>query len=255
MANHDASYDLLFSNAQRVADLLLEFVHEEWVKQLDFSSLERVSGSYVIDALRDREIDVIWRVRRGSEWAYIYLLLEIQSTVDRYIAVRMATYVGLLYQDLINAKPWPEDGKLPPVFSIMLCNGVKLWDTAEERDELIAALPPALESYRPSLRDLMLDEGLLSEAELRPLRNGVAAIFRFENAETVRDIRGVLEVLTNWFSHENHASIEQSVITWLTRDLLPAKFPGIEIPQVSTLQQMSAMLEEQVNEWMKAQKR
>ena len=60
---HDASYKLLFSHARMIEDLLRGFIHEDWVQALDFTTLERVSGSYVSDDLRDREDDMIWRVR------------------------------------------------------------------------------------------------------------------------------------------------------------------------------------------------
>ena len=93
-----------------VADLLRGFVHEPWVGQLDLSSLEPVSGSYVSDNLREREEDIVWRARRGDGWIYVYLLLEFQSTVDRYMAVRLLTYVGLLYQDLIKAGATTAEG-------------------------------------------------------------------------------------------------------------------------------------------------
>ena len=45
MADHDNSYKLLFSHAEMVRDLLLGFVKEDWVQDLDLDSLERVSGS------------------------------------------------------------------------------------------------------------------------------------------------------------------------------------------------------------------
>jgi hypothetical protein len=32
----------------------------------------------------------------------VYLLLEFQSTVDPFMAVRIMVYLGLLYQDLIK---------------------------------------------------------------------------------------------------------------------------------------------------------
>lgn len=95
--NHDKSYKLLFSHAEMVRDLLQGFVIEDWVKQCDFSSLEKVSGSYVSDDLREREDDVIWRLRWGDDWLYIYLLLEFQSSVDYFMAVRILAYVALLY--------------------------------------------------------------------------------------------------------------------------------------------------------------
>ncbi len=39
MAKHDGSYKNLFSHARMVEDLLKGFVQEEWVENLDFSTL------------------------------------------------------------------------------------------------------------------------------------------------------------------------------------------------------------------------
>ena len=67
-------------------DLLHGFIHEAWVQAIDFTTLERVSGSYVSDALRDREDGIVWRARWGTDWLYLYVLLGFQSTVDPYMA-------------------------------------------------------------------------------------------------------------------------------------------------------------------------
>jgi len=104
MVDYDHSYRQLFSHSELVRDLLEGFVHEEWIKKIDLDTLEKVNGTYISDDLRRREDDIIWRVKLGGSWAYVYLLIEFQSTVDRYMAVRLLTYVGLLYQDLIKSR-------------------------------------------------------------------------------------------------------------------------------------------------------
>ncbi|MDR3175932.1 MAG: Rpn family recombination-promoting nuclease/putative transposase, partial [Desulfovibrio sp.] len=71
---HDASYKLLFSHPEMVASLIQDFVPEEWVRELDFSTLERQNGSYVSDDLHERHDDIVWRIRCRDEWFYIYLL-------------------------------------------------------------------------------------------------------------------------------------------------------------------------------------
>ena len=113
MPSHDNSYKLLFSHPEMVRDLLAGFVNEPWVAELDFASLEKVNGSYVADDLRDREDDIIWRVRFKDDWLYLYLLLEFQSKVDKTMAVRVLTYLGLLYQDLIKQRQFTTRGLLP----------------------------------------------------------------------------------------------------------------------------------------------
>jgi len=96
MATHDTGYRLLFSHPRMVADLLRGFVREDWVGELDFSTLERVETQNVSDLLDDRRSDLVWRVRWGGRWLYLYLVLVFQSTNDPWMAVRLLTYVGLL---------------------------------------------------------------------------------------------------------------------------------------------------------------
>lgn len=71
---------------------------------MNFWKQDKMSGSYVADDLRHRADDMVWRVKVGQEWAYLYIVIEFQSKVDSWMAVRMMSYVGLLYQDLIKAK-------------------------------------------------------------------------------------------------------------------------------------------------------
>ena len=99
------------------ADLIRGYVSPDLAKRLDLDTLERCNGSYISQDLRGRENDIVWRVKVKTGWVYIYLLLEFQSTVDRWMAVRLLCYIALLWQDLIAGKQLTSDGLLPPVFS------------------------------------------------------------------------------------------------------------------------------------------
>ena len=73
MANtHDTGYKLLFSTPELVRDLILGFVPDEWLHRLDYSTLERVPGSYVTEDFSNRADDIVWRVKVGGEWVYLY---------------------------------------------------------------------------------------------------------------------------------------------------------------------------------------
>jgi hypothetical protein len=196
--DHDHSYRLLFSHRDMVEDLLRGFVREPWVQGLDFSTLEKVNGTYITDDLRDRADDLIWRVRWGHEWLYVYLLLEFQSTIDRFMAVRILTYVGLLYQDLIRSGQWATERRLPPVFPVVLYNGSPRWNAAEEVADVILPVPGGLERYRPQMRYFLLDEGRLRAQDMPVLQNLAAALFRLENSRTPSDVEQVLSALVEW---------------------------------------------------------
>jgi len=63
MPEHDASYKLLFSHREMVADLIRGFLGGDWARALDFGTLERVREIGVNHDLREREDDILWWVR------------------------------------------------------------------------------------------------------------------------------------------------------------------------------------------------
>jgi Putative transposase, YhgA-like len=246
---HDASYKLLFSHARMVEDLLRGFVHEAWIREVDFTSLERVSGSYVSEALRDREDDMIWHVCWGAEWLYIYWLLEFQATVERSMAVRLMVYVGLLWQSLIQARTLAPSGKLPPVAPIVLYNGRRRWTAPRDVATLIEPIPGSLVHYRPRLRYALLEERRYTERELAPLHHLRAALVRLENSREPEESQHVLALLADWGRAPADDSLRRAFIVWLNRVIRPGRFPGVPSPAGHDLTEVQTMLAERMLEW------
>jgi len=249
MADHDHSYKLLFSHAELVRDLIRGFVHEDWVREIDFSTLERVEGSFVTQELRERESDIIWRARWGGErWLYVYLLLEFQSTIDPFMALRVMVYTGLLWQGLARDGELSPVGKLPPVLPLVLYNGDRPWGAALDLAELVEEVPGGLELYRPRFRYCLLDEARIADEDLAPLRNLAAALFRLEKSRDATDIERVLKSLLEWLQTPEQSSLRQAFAAWVVK-VLSNRLPGVEIPQVADLQEVKSMLAERITEW------
>jgi len=248
MTDHDHSYKQLFSHAELVRDLLQGFVQEAWIDDLDLSTLEKTNSSYVSDDLRAREDDAIWRVRCRNEWVYVYILIEFQSTVDRFMAVRLMTYIGLLYQDLIRTDQLLENGKLPPVFPLVLYNGKQPWRSATSVQDLIQDVPGGLSKYRPTLTYLLLDESRHPMQDVSA-DNLVAAIFQLEQSHDPSDVRGVVKKLIKWLKAPEQTSLRRAFAIWIHRVLLPVRLPGQSLPEVKNLMEVDAMLAERVKEW------
>jgi hypothetical protein len=249
MPEHDNSYKLLFSHPEMVRDLLVGFVEEPWVEQLDLTTLEKASGSYVADDLRDREDDVIWRVRFRDRWLYLYLLLEFQSSTDPWMPVRILTYLGLLYQDLIQQGSIAKGDKLPPVLPIVLYNGKPRWQAATQIADLIEPVPGTLSEYTPQLKYLLLDEGALDESGPWALNNLVAALFRLEKSRAPENIESILGALIEWLQAPEQDSLRRAFTVWIKRVLLPGRLPGVHLPEVGNLLEIKTMLAESVIEW------
>jgi len=136
--NYDSGYHFIFSNPKLIEDLMCHFVPETWVKQLDFSSLHRVNTKFHSDGLTRREGDIIYRIHlNNGDPVYLYLLLEFQSRSDPWMAVRVGTYVFLLYQHLIKEKQISTKTGLPPVFPLVLYNGDTPWNASIDLKDLI----------------------------------------------------------------------------------------------------------------------
>jgi predicted transposase YdaD len=247
MARHDAGYKLLFSHAAVVADLLRGFVREDWVKEVDFQTLERVEGSYVHENLRTRESDMLWKVQWQGRSLYVYILLEFQSSVDPHMALRVLGYQVLLYQDLLKQKAFTPSGKLPPVFILVLYNGNRPWKAASDVAELIEAVPGGLEAYRPHLRYALLDESQIPEMELESERNLAVALFRLEKSRNLGALRREVGRMAAVPGLDD--GLRRSVHTWLTQVLLPAKFPRVPLAEAGSLEEVHTMLAERVMEW------
>lgn len=235
MTQHDNSYKLLFSHPEMVRDLLSGFVHEPWVADLDFNTLEIVSGSYVADDLRDRQDDIVWRLRFKQDWLYLYILLEFQSGVDTHMAVRMLSYLGLLYQDLIKQKQFTPSGKLPPVLPIVLYNGKPRWQAALNVSELIDVPPNKLRDYTPQLKYLLLDEGAVDESGPLALRNLSAALFSLEKSQSTANMTQIVTALISWLAEPGQDSLRRAFAVWMRRVLLPGRLPGLTMPQYGRL--------------------
>jgi hypothetical protein len=151
-SDHDQGYKLLFSHPLMVEQLLRGFLREGWAAELDFSTLEKVSGSFVSDDLRERHDDVIWKLRWTGEeerWFWVYLVLEFQSTPDPFMPVRLLAYVGLLLQELIRQGKLKAGDLLPAILPIVLYRGDLRWRAPLDLSSLFVPAPPGLDRYLP----------------------------------------------------------------------------------------------------------
>ena len=174
----DRHYKMLFSHPLFVRRLLEGFVDERFVSQLDYRSLTRVNARFVSPEFAERESDVIWRVNFGNRPLYVFLLIEFQSSVDRWMPLRFLRYVAEFYQSLNSSAP---SGLLPAVFPVLIYNGNAPWTARTSIQELIEPVIPP--QYIPALHYYPVIENKYSRETLLRLRSALSAVFYVENLE------------------------------------------------------------------------
>ncbi|MDD2609468.1 MAG: Rpn family recombination-promoting nuclease/putative transposase [Giesbergeria sp.] len=245
--DNDASYKLLFSSPELVRDLVLGFIPDEWLHSLDYSTLEKMPGSYVTDDLRHRTDDVVWRVKVGPEWVYLYILIEFQSKVDPWMAVRMMSYVGLLYQDLIKAKQVLPHRKLPPVLPIVLYNGDARWTAATNIADLIPKVPGLVAQFLPSMEYLLIAENQYTQAHLATMHNLVAAVMRLQRPDNQAAVLELIDLLNVWLA--DNPELMRIFAIWIRAVLLRQSKNDLALPKVQDLKELKMTLAARFEEW------
>ena len=218
-SDDDTAYKQLFAHPEMVRDLLLGFVPGTWVRQLDVTSFERVSGSYVSDGGQQRHSDMVWKVRLSGEWIYVYLLLEFQSRSDPWMALRMQVYVGLLYQDLVKRHELPQPFQLPPVFPVVLYNGKRPWSASTSLSDMVAPLPVDLQPLQAAQRYVLVDQRRLNSEALSSLGNCAAIAFRLDRLRSEQEISDELKKWQRMRPSMSDLTLEIGIAHWAANRL------------------------------------
>ena len=159
---HDLFVRYTFGQPERAAAELRAVMPPGVVSQVDWSTLRRESGSVVDPELRETQSDLLFSARlRGGRALLFYVLLEHQSSVNRWMALRMLRYVVRQLEHWRKANP--ESEKLPVVVPLVMYHGPEgtwsaprrmeeLFDLPDEEDE-----PEAWRAFVPRFEYLLDD--------------------------------------------------------------------------------------------------
>jgi predicted transposase/invertase (TIGR01784 family) len=192
--DHDSQYKELFSNPTLISELLRSFVHEEFVMHLDFSTLKKLNAHFVTGKFRKREADLIYQINFKGNPVYIYLLLEFQSTVDKFMSLRLLEYIVQFYKDLLKVE---KRDLLPPVFPVVLYSGDNTWTAPVQFQKLIS--PTSVpKKYLPDFRYYKISVNEIPTERLYQINNAVSAIFYVENSnpdDLAKNIQRLVELI------------------------------------------------------------
>jgi len=205
---HDRGYKRLFSHPRLFRQLLESFVQEHWVKELDFEQCEKINKSFISEHYKATESDLLYKVKRHDQAVYVYILLEFQSTVTWFMAVRFLHYICSFWLDY--AENQKKKKKLPAVFPLLLYNGDEKWTATTDLAELLEQ-PELFKSYTPAFR-----YGLIAEQDYQPqhllkINNLVSTLFL---AETHYDLELLQTQLLKLFDNEADKQGISLLLNW-----------------------------------------
>jgi hypothetical protein len=232
-----------------VSQLLRDFLAEPWLDDLDLDRMERLNAKFHAETGERREGDMIWRIpRHGGGDTYLMLLLEFQSTPDRWMALRALVYVGLLWQHLVREKQLPPDGMLPPVLPVVVYNGDPRWAMPLALRELVG-LPEdtPLWRYQPDVRYHVVDEGAFSDDDLAARDTLAALLFRLEASPDPDRVVALADAVLAWFGRHPGFDGLRPLFAELLGGLMGPLAPGVRVPE--ELLEVRNMLATRAEDW------
>jgi predicted transposase/invertase (TIGR01784 family) len=121
---HDAFFKAVFSQVEHASALVRRMGPEELLARVDWATMRPEPGSFVNPLLGQRHTDLLFSVRIAGRLAYIYYLLEHQSTNPKRMPLRMLDYSVRIWD---HHQKLHEDDTLPLIVSIVIANTPGGW--------------------------------------------------------------------------------------------------------------------------------
>ena len=137
---HDHLFRSVFGEDKEAeaAGLLQAYLPPAVSRELRWSSLQWQPASFIDDRLRDSESDLLYAIRRKADGAaaWLYVLLEHQSTPDPWLRLRLLKYSIRIWER--DRRRHPTEERLRPIVPLVLYQGGRVWREAREFAELFS---------------------------------------------------------------------------------------------------------------------
>jgi predicted transposase/invertase (TIGR01784 family) len=177
---HDMGYKRILSQKKYFVGFLHDFIREDWAKEIREEDVELIDKEFILKDFKDKESDIIYRVRIGNRIVVFYFLLELQSKVDFTIPFRLLNYIlGLynrLFQDAGEKEREKKNYRLPVVVPCILYNGTGNWTAARSFREYLQG-GDLFGEYAIDFRYILLDINRLTDEDLFAVGSIVSSVF------------------------------------------------------------------------------
>jgi predicted transposase/invertase (TIGR01784 family) len=187
-------HDKLFQAGFRIPANTAAFLRGHlppWLsKRIQWSKLKHVPGSFIHESMTKSESDLLFRVLCDGGTAFVYILFEHQHDKDKWIALRLSSYIHQIELDFRAKNPDAE--KLPVVVPVVLAQNATSWEIPKRFSELFD-LPMGeddpLRQFVPDFTFRLIQLADLSFDDIKGTNTGVM-ILRALKASRTRKLLG-----------------------------------------------------------------
>jgi predicted transposase/invertase (TIGR01784 family) len=191
---HDALFKAAFEAPEHAAGVFRSLLPPTVEGALAWDTVRHEPGSFIDPDLADRHSDLLFSIEVRETRAYLYLLLEHQSTNDDDMPLRMLIYLVRIWE---RYRKQHKKGPLPLIIPAMICHAPDGWTAPVAFEDLFDPHPssiPGLAQLVPSFSLLLEDLVHLGNDELK---QRALAVFPKLAMWVLRDARSTEQLLQN----------------------------------------------------------
>lgn len=218
---HDSLVKTIMTDPIAAQEFLEYYLPEDFKKLVDLSKITVEQESYIEESLNKKYSDIVYKIStKCEEEAFVYALIEAQSTIDYWTALRLWKYTLLLCERHKKGKD-----KLPLVCNLVIYNGKKVYNAPRNLWSLftdsVIAKKLMTEDYQLVDLQAMSDDEIIKKKHLGMLEYMMKHIH-------MRDMIKLWEKFLTKFKHIIILDKEKGYIylrsfLWYTDTKLPAQ--------------------------------
>jgi len=196
---HDSVFRRFFGVPENAASELRAVLPPDLAARLDLGALDPVPGSFIDGELTSRHSDLLFKTNLDGSDAYVYLLIEHQSSNDPLMAFRMLRYMTRIWEQYLRQTP--KARQLPAVIPLVVYYARKRWTAPTQMLDLINLDPAekkAAERYLPRFEFLLDDLTRVSDSQLLDRQLPAPALMTLVIIKIAPGNRNVAAELRKW---------------------------------------------------------
>lgn len=199
---HDKSYKDLFSTKDAFLSFVNTFIQGDWVDKLEKDKLILIDKSFISVDYEELESDIVYQATIGKDNVIFYVLLELQSSVDYSMPIRLLMYMVELWRDKLRDSKKEEikrkTYKLPAIIPIVLYNGTSKWTCARSFKDILNESNLFGDNV-VDFRYMLVDINRYSKESLYDFKNIAAAIFLLDqDIDAIEFLKRLKDIILNF---------------------------------------------------------
>ena len=204
---NDKGYKYLLSIKRNFIDFIKTFTNITWEEEITEKNITLMDKEFITVDFDKKESDLIYEVKIKNQKAY-FILLEIQSKVERKMAYRLLNYIVEIWRKWekgLNANKG-EKFILPKIIPCVIYTGKEKWTAPVEFRDLYNSKEK--EEYLINFKYILIDIYRYKPENLLEIGNVISSAFYLDTS-TKEDIGNRLIELTKSLANAEKEMIEE----------------------------------------------